>query len=320
MSKKINKTVRRCSKDVEVPKMSKNDVRASDASEEVLLIHWRVAGADQGKSNIYLPPCRAIACSHFHTLALTTEGMVLSWGRGALGLLGLGNEDDALTPQRITSLGASNMAVACGPYHSAVITKDGRVCTYGWLFAVNSTGVVEQTFVTLPEPTAGFPRGVSLVGVACGCYATAVWTASGMLFTWGRGASGQLGHGATDVPLDPQPQCLKPAARVSSWGVASNNNHSPGAATSHPARPPASLMCLLLPGEYASPTHADSLCTRLSMPCMQDEPLPRRVEALAQVRVSQAVLGGVQSHAQHSGFLLALTTSGKVFSCGNPGR
>eukprot|EP00966_Prymnesium_polylepis_P199608 4626130-Prymnesium_polylepis.1 len=71
------------------------------------------------------------------------DGRVLSWGRGALGLLGHGNEEDVRTPKPVEALGNSVLVVSCGPYHSAVITDDGVLRTFGWLFRVSSRGVVE---------------------------------------------------------------------------------------------------------------------------------------------------------------------------------
>ena len=45
-------------------------------------------------------------------------------------------------------------------------------------------------------PQRGLPPTAQIVGVACGAYAAAAWDSAGVLYTWGRGGSGQLGHGA----------------------------------------------------------------------------------------------------------------------------
>jgi len=211
------------------------------------IIHvWRVGGPEVDRSDFRLATeVSSFKADHFHALALMKDGRVLSWGRGALGLLGHGDENDVETPRIIESIGAA-VAVSCGPYHSSVVTEKGQLITFGWHFEVSSQGIVQQTFTAQPIPVIGFPLGMKIAGVACGCYATAAWPGTGQLFTWGVGSSGQLGHGS-----------------------------------------------------------------------FNDEPLPRRVEALEGVRIVQAAYGGIHSGVEHSGFLIARSTSGKVYSFGS---
>ena len=139
-----------------------------------------------------LPTAKAIACSHFHTLALDMSGNVYSWGRGALGLLGQGCELDLAAPRRIDELKAI-VAVGAGPYQSAAVDAGGSVLVWGW--ALDADGVAE-TYHMRPVPQRGLPPTAQIVGVACGAYAAAAWDSAGVLYTWGRGGSGQLGHGA----------------------------------------------------------------------------------------------------------------------------
>ena len=69
--------------------------------------------------------------SHYHHLALSSDGEVFSWGRGTLGLLGHGDEELVTAPTRIVALRAVR-AVACGPYHSAALCEDGQLLMWGW--------------------------------------------------------------------------------------------------------------------------------------------------------------------------------------------
>ena len=51
-------------------------------------------------------PVRALACAHFHSAAVAGRepGELYTWGRGALGALGQGAEDDILTQRPVASL------------------------------------------------------------------------------------------------------------------------------------------------------------------------------------------------------------------------
>lgn len=153
---------------------------------------WKMAPAEASRADFKLgSPLRHLSCAHFHSLALMEDGRVLSWGRGSLGILGHGGEEDVSTPKSIKSLGKRCKEVSAGPYHSAVLTEDGTVHTFGWCFTVSSDGIVDQSYQLQPEPVIGFPRGIQIAGVACGCYATAAWPGAGQIFTWGKGKSGQ---------------------------------------------------------------------------------------------------------------------------------
>lgn len=71
----------------------------------------------------------SIAAGEAHTLALTGDGKVYSWGRGTLGRLGTGSEEDRHFPVRVTFFGPDDereeklkiVAVAAGSYHSLAL-------------------------------------------------------------------------------------------------------------------------------------------------------------------------------------------------------
>jgi alpha-tubulin suppressor-like RCC1 family protein len=77
---------------------------------------------------------RIAACGLYHTLVVTEEGVVWAFGGGALGRLGLNDEDDRLVPTRVDPQrvgGVQVATVASGYYHSAAVTEGGALFTWG---------------------------------------------------------------------------------------------------------------------------------------------------------------------------------------------
>ncbi|KAL3498500.1 hypothetical protein ACH5RR_041232 [Cinchona calisaya] len=83
-----------------------------------------------------------IAAGEAHTLALTGDGSVYSWGRGMFGRLGTGSETDQFFPTRISFFDSlSNegtklkiVGISAGAYHSLALADDGSV--WGWGYNV----------------------------------------------------------------------------------------------------------------------------------------------------------------------------------------
>ncbi|KAL4318120.1 hypothetical protein GQ457_18G002500 [Hibiscus cannabinus] len=65
----------------------------------------------------------AVAAGEAHTLALSGDGYVYSWGRGMFGRLGNGSESDELFPVRVKFQDSKLkfIAVAAGAYHSLAL-------------------------------------------------------------------------------------------------------------------------------------------------------------------------------------------------------
>ncbi|CAH9076617.1 unnamed protein product [Cuscuta europaea] len=73
-----------------------------------------------------------VAAGEAHTLALTADGSVYSWGRGMFGRLGTGSELDQMFPVRVEfgSTAVKIVAIAAGAYHSLALADDGSI--WGW--------------------------------------------------------------------------------------------------------------------------------------------------------------------------------------------
>lgn len=74
---------------------------------------------------------RKIACGSGHTVVLSTEGEVYTWGRGDDGRLGHGDNGWKYVPRIIRSLAGQVVTqVTCGSYHTAAVTGNGDLYTW----------------------------------------------------------------------------------------------------------------------------------------------------------------------------------------------
>jgi len=66
------------------------------------------------------------------SLAITADGSVWSWGDGANGQLGHGDEQRQLLPKKVEAFaGRRVVAVSAGVYHSLATTGDDAVYAWG---------------------------------------------------------------------------------------------------------------------------------------------------------------------------------------------
>ena len=74
----------------------------------------------------------AVSTGEHHSLALTADGSVWSWGFGVFGRLGHGDQQDQLLPKKVEAFaGQRVVAVTAGGIHSLSITADGAVWSWG---------------------------------------------------------------------------------------------------------------------------------------------------------------------------------------------
>ena len=67
-----------------------------------------------------------------HSLALTADGALWSWGWGEDGTLGHGDEQSQPLPKKVEALAERRVvAVSAGGAHSLAITADGAVLSWG---------------------------------------------------------------------------------------------------------------------------------------------------------------------------------------------
>lgn len=143
-----------------------------------------------------------ISCGADHTLAISDNGELLAWGVGQYGNLGTGEVADEYTPVKI-HFGASDVAVihcSAGGKHSLACTADGRC--FSWGHGGNGRlGLGHARAVLSPTPI-DYLAGREIIFVSAGEAHSACIDKTGILYTWGAGGYGRLGHGEDiDLPV-----------------------------------------------------------------------------------------------------------------------
>jgi alpha-tubulin suppressor-like RCC1 family protein len=141
-----------------------------------------------------------------HTLAVDSNGALYAWGYNGFGQLGNGGTTNTPNPQLVQG-DLTNMTVvqvACGMYHSTVLTRNGTVFVFG---RGDSFQIGDGYAINRYLPVHIYMLGViykkRVVQVAAGSSHTVALGAEGIVFTWGSNANGQLGDGTLNTAKIP---------------------------------------------------------------------------------------------------------------------
>jgi alpha-tubulin suppressor-like RCC1 family protein len=139
----------------------------------------------------------SVALGWSHTLALSDEGVVFTFGRGDSGQLGYNVEAVQLIPRQIDSLtDVSIIAVAAGHNNSLAVGITGEL----WTFGTGTCGQLGQgvghanEHIHRPRLVTAL-QGVFVSAVSANQNHSIVLSGEGHIYTFGKDGSGQLGHG-----------------------------------------------------------------------------------------------------------------------------
>jgi len=144
-----------------------------------------------------------------HTLALTKEGKIFSFGYNYRGQLGLGNTNSEFAPRPIRALMSRKVVLAgCSYHHSVFLCSDGTVFSCGR----NDSGQLghgDTVDKKTPQAILSAPR--QILSISCGQFHTVLSTSLGQVFVCGKNDYGQLGIESTNnvkvftkLPMQPE--------------------------------------------------------------------------------------------------------------------
>lgn len=143
-----------------------------------------------------------------HTLLLTSTGQVLSFGTAQYGQLGHGYSSgkqlpDELRPRYVEPLSRFRVTcIAAGELHSAAVTDDGDLYTWGDGFC-GQLGLGGKRPQLLPQQVMkGGLEDECVSSVCCGARHTICVTEDGEAFSFGLGHYGALGRSFTPFEYD----------------------------------------------------------------------------------------------------------------------
>lgn len=145
-----------------------------------------------------------VSCGCKHSLALTQDGQVFSWGMGSRGQLGLGKRRlEACSPEPLQSLSDLPLVQVCaGGEHSLGLTVSGAVFSWG-SNSCGQLGLGDTTDRHSPTLLHHLDMKKSC-HISCGEAHTAVLSKDRAVFTFGAGLQGQLGHNSFRDELRPR--------------------------------------------------------------------------------------------------------------------
>lgn len=145
----------------------------------------------------------SVALGSWHSLALCSDGTLVTWGDGSLNQSGNHNLQRKRPPELVNQTGVLSgktpIAIAAGDYHNLVLCSDGTLVAWG----KTSEGQIGNNL----SPTDGLPSLVTIAGtvlegktvveIAASGNSNLVRCSDGTLAGWGENTFGQLGNGGT---------------------------------------------------------------------------------------------------------------------------
>ncbi|KAL9651536.1 hypothetical protein ABK040_001482 [Willaertia magna] len=152
-----------------------------------------------------------IATGDSHTLILTSEGIVYSFGNNNVGQLGLGSTSSVNLPTQINMAALDTPIVtqiAAGSFHSLVLTSTGKLYSFG-KNDKGQLGTGDLQDKTNPHPVdLSQLGGRTIISIYAGDTHSSFLTSDGTVFMFGPASGGQLCITGSSIVNIPQPISL----------------------------------------------------------------------------------------------------------------
>lgn len=137
-----------------------------------------------------------------HSVAISTSGVLYTWGNGDKHRLGHGSTTKVYLPKRVETL-APVLDIACGLGHTLALLESGQV--YAWGNGGNGRlGCGDTSDRTTPCHVVAFDAQ-RIVGIYAGASHSLAINRQGQVFGFGKNNQGQCGQGHTNDVLVPTP-------------------------------------------------------------------------------------------------------------------
>ncbi|OMJ68419.1 hypothetical protein SteCoe_34128 [Stentor coeruleus] len=139
--------------------------------------------------------CIKLSCGWGHTVVITDDGSVFSWGVGEFGALGNGKGDNAWSPIRcLLPKSMKGLEVSSGSRHTGLIVEDNKIK----LLLMTGSGEAGQLGTGKREKEYSYVI-INMIeevqSVSCGVFHTLILGISGKIYATGGNSFGQLGLG-----------------------------------------------------------------------------------------------------------------------------
>lgn len=245
--------------------------------------------------NPFLDSVSSIALGGIHSVALTSQGEVFSWGYGGFGALGHSVYTRELVPRLVEGPWSDKIKhIATSGTHTAAITESGELYTWGRdegdgrLGLGPGRGPNEGGGYSIPTRVQELP--VPAAAVCCGGFFTMALTEDGQVWNWGANSNYELGRGNKIGGWKPKPIPSMEDVRIIQ--IACGGYHS---------------LALTDKGKVLSWGFGGH--GQLGHSSFENQKIPVMVEALADEHVVYIASGGSSS--------AAVTDEGKLYMWGN---
>jgi alpha-tubulin suppressor-like RCC1 family protein len=253
-------------------------------------------------ASFYANTITSIACGNNHTLFLTSTGKVWSCGNPANGRLGLGTD---ITTNRTVPLEITNAAfyantitaIATKDAHAVFLTSAGKV----WSCGLNTNGQLginntTQQNVPIEITNASFYAN-TITSIACGQSHTLFLTSAGKVWSCGNPANGRLGLG-TDITTN-----RTVPLEITNAGFYANTITAIACGDSH------SIFLTSAGKVWSCGVNTNG---QLGINNTTQQNVPTEITNASFILNTIVAISGGQTHT------LFLTSTGKVWACGNP--
>ncbi|MES2630677.1 MAG: hypothetical protein V4611_01850 [Patescibacteria group bacterium] len=150
-----------------------------------------------------------VTTGDYHSLAVTSDGGVYSWGKNDTGQLGDGTFVSHDLPAQVATSGTpmagkTITSVSTSGTHSLALASDGTLYTWGSLWLSQVTGTAQSPSLPAAVNTSGTPMaGKTIIAVEAGANFSVALASDGTVYAWGYNNYGQIGNGTQDTAATP---------------------------------------------------------------------------------------------------------------------